>query len=259
MKLSFVSKTTLNQSIEANKLKYYFAFFVVGLLNKSGVAMVLTAAEGLADDFNMESEMALILFCITLVGVASRFLTGVICIKIKHTRRICICAALTIISFLTIFVACYYGDKTKNNHFFYLVVGAGTLTGIAESVGEITIVGFLHGFPSSLISEVSSGTGFGGVFATLTLLGASSMGISNTVFFLATSPLILLYAYSFYWIDRQKRTYKYKSELEEPMLPNNKSTDYNDEEYEAESLRDTSVDSIIDIDEQTQNNKKLSI
>lgn len=209
MEGKFESQQTLNERVDQHKCQFFLAFFIIGVLNKSGVAIVMTAAEGLSDKFGMQSQMALILLGIQTVGVLTRFLNGVICIKIKHTKRIVLVGILTMTAFLIISAVCFLGEEQHDKNLFYCAVLASSLVGVAESTGETTIVGFLHGFPTKLISEVSSGTGFGGVFATMTLLLARSLGISDGWFFLLNSPLILVYVYCFFWVDTQKSKYKF--------------------------------------------------
>jgi hypothetical protein len=40
-------------------------------------------------------------------------------------------------------------------------------------------MGFLKGYPSNMIGDLSTGTGFAGIFATFTLLGAKAVGLSD--------------------------------------------------------------------------------
>ena len=81
-----------------------------------------------------------------------------------------------------------------------MAVFAAAMTGAAESLGETAIIGFLNDFPSYFISEVSSGLGFGGVFATVILLWAKALGFSIQTIFFVCSPVILIYFFTFKWI-----------------------------------------------------------
>ena len=88
-------------------------------------------------------------------------------------------------------------------------------------------LGFLKGYPSYMIGDVSCGTGFAGIFATTTLLSCKALGISNQAIFLAEAPSILLYFFAFKWLVDQKKKYRF--------IPEQDGTE-NDESTEVESL-----------------------
>lgn len=88
-------------------------------------------------------------------------------------------------------------------------------------------LGFLKGYPSYMIGDVSCGTGFAGIFATTTLLSCKALGISNEAIFLAEAPSILLYFFAFKWLVDQKKKYRF--------VPEQDGTE-TDESTEVESL-----------------------
>ena len=67
----------------------------------------------------------------------------------------------------------------------------------------------MKGFPSELVGDVSCGTGFAGMFATFTFLGAKAIGLKNYVIFFVEMPTALVYYFSFKWLEDQKRMYPY--------------------------------------------------
>ena len=82
----------------------------------------------------------------------------------------------TFLSFIGIAIACFY-DKLPG--MFWLAVASSIFQGVSCSFGEAVFLGFLKGFPSAMISDVSVGTGFAGILATLTLMLARGVGLSN--------------------------------------------------------------------------------
>ena len=70
-------------------------------------------------------------------------------------------------------------------------------------------LGFLKGYPSELIGDVSTGTGFAGIFATGTLLGSKAIGISSQYLFFMEMPTIIIYFCAFKWLCDQKKLYKF--------------------------------------------------
>lgn len=71
------------------------------------------------------------------------------------------------------------------------------LIGIAHSFGEAVFLGFLKGFPSYTIGDVSVGTGFSGIFATGSLLFAKWIGMSNQTLFFIETPSIIIFYFAF--------------------------------------------------------------
>jgi len=59
---------------------------------------------------------------------------------------------------------------------------------------------------------LSAGTGFAGIFGTSTLLicKSSLLNISNQTLFIVETPTIILYFFSFIWLDSQKKKYSSK-------------------------------------------------
>ena len=93
-----------------------------------------------------------------------------------------------------------------------MAVFASIFTGISQSFGEAVFLGFLKGFPSYMIGDVSCGTGFAGIFATSTLLSCKALGISNEAIFLAEAPSIVLYFFAFKWLVDQKKKHRFVPE-----------------------------------------------
>ena len=73
-------------------------------------------------------------------------------------------------SLLLIAFSAFMSTKPNSNGYFWLAVIASVLTGMSSGMGEATFLGFLKGFPTELVGDVSSGTGFAGISGTLTLL-----------------------------------------------------------------------------------------
>ena len=111
-----------------------------------------------------------------LFGASSRLVNGACCVNIKHITRAGIVTIFTSASFLMIAIACM---NEEHQIFFVVAIAASIFQGISQSFGEAVFLGFLKGFPHDLVGDVSTGTGFAGIFATGTLLGAKAIGISN--------------------------------------------------------------------------------
>ena len=137
----------------------------------------------------------------TSISICTRYANGSFLVNIPHLIRIRIVSVLQFASFMGIAIASFY-----SNHeiMFYLALFASVLTGISCGMGEATFLGFLKGFPSHTVGYVSSGTGFAGIFGTLTLLLLQSINLSNQAIFLIVTPTVCIYFAAFSWLNKQK-------------------------------------------------------
>ena len=89
-----------------------------------------------------------------------------------------------------------------NQNFFWVAIGASVFTGVAQGLGEAAFLGFLKGFPSILVGDVSSGTGFAGVFGNLMLLGLKAAGLKNQAIYFIATPTMVVYQAAYLWLAR---------------------------------------------------------
>ena len=155
--------------------------------------------------------MGYFLFFMIFFGAASRVVNGNCCVNVAHTTRILIVTIFTIISFLFIAIACMH-EESHSVFYFWVAVVASVFTGIAHSFGEAVFCGFLKGFPSHMIGDVSVGTGFSGIFATGTLLFAKWMRVPNQTLFFIETPSMIIFYFAFHWLDKMRRIYPYIKE-----------------------------------------------
>ena len=92
--------------------------------------------------------------------------------------------------------------------FFWVAVASSIFNGISQSFGEAVTLGFLKGFPSGMVGDFSSGTGFSGIFATFSLLGSKAIGMESQTLFFIEIPTIFIWFGSFWWLIQQKKKYR---------------------------------------------------
>ena len=117
-----------------------------------------------------------------LAGALARYANGLCCINFTHLYRARIVTFLYIASFACIAIA---SMNTEIEFFFYLALFASVSIGIASNLSESVSLGFLKGFPTTLISDFGSGSGFAGLYASIYLLVMRSMGINDAFIFLS--------------------------------------------------------------------------
>ena len=65
-----------------------------------------------------------------------------------------------------------------------------------------------------MLGDVSTGTGFAGILATFTLVGARAAKLSNQALLLIEAPTAFAYFYCFKWLDLQTRKYAHRPDAE---------------------------------------------
>ena len=95
-----------------------------------------------------------------------------------------------------------------------MAVASSIFQGVSQSFGEAVFLGFLKGFPSEMLGDVSTGTGFAGILATFTLVGARAAKLSNQALLLIEAPTAFAYFYCFKWLDVQTRKYRHVPDAE---------------------------------------------
>ena len=96
---------------------------------------------------------------------------------------------------------------------FWVAVASSIFQGVSQSFGEAVFLGFLKGFPSHMIGDVSTGTGFAGILATFTLVFARAVGLTNQALLLIEAPTAFAYFFCFKWLEVQTRKYEYVPEV----------------------------------------------
>lgn len=180
--------------IDANSCKYFIALFLVGIFNNNGYVLVQAGSKSIADAFEKKDLMASFQFAMTSISICTRYANGSFLVNIPHLKRIKIVSIFQFVSFVGIAAASYYSSNEK---MFYLALFASVLTGVATGMGEATFLGFLKGFPSKTVGYVSSGTGFAGIFGTLSLLVLQGINLSNQAIFLIATPTVFIYFAAF--------------------------------------------------------------
>ena len=129
-----------------------------------------------------------------LSGVITRYVNGACCVNISHKTRIIMVTMLSVLSFVSIAMASRF---SKHIIFFYIALFASVLMGVASSLGEACVLGFLKAFPLNMISDFGSGTGFAGPFATLSLLTMRANGIADSKIFCIQMTFMFVFYFCF--------------------------------------------------------------
>ena len=141
--------------------------------------------------------MGLFLFFMIIFGASSRLVNGACCVNVRHLTRIAIVTCFTLFSFFMI----AFSEMNKDiPWWFWVAVASSIFNGISQSFGEAVFLGFLKGYPSGLVGDVSAGTGFAGPFASGTLLLSKYFGMSSELLMFLEVPTIFVYFFAFKWL-----------------------------------------------------------
>jgi len=119
-----------------------------------------------------------------------------------YFTRIKMLSTLIVVSLLLVAFASYY----ESQYSFAITVLGVVLVGAQQSIGECTIMGFIHLFPSRMVGYFSSGTGLAGIFGSLYFLVLPAFGIGVTGISLIALLNVLPFGYAFkkLYLDRQE-------------------------------------------------------
>lgn len=214
--------------MELHRKRYFWAFYAIGVINNNGYTLIQAASSDLAKIYNQQKLMGLFLFLMSGFGVSFKLLHGVKCVNIPHMARAWFFIISTTVSFV-LFV-CITVSPNRSLVLFYLALLASVLQGCATAFGESLFMGFLKGFPSYLVGDVSAGTGLSGILAAGTLFIVDTFNIKFWQLFILELPTVVIYFWAFKWLVKQKETYQYiaENQAETPEVAPNQSLSIKD-------------------------------
>jgi len=190
----------IHEDYQKNKVKYFFVLFVLGLLNNTGSVLVNSSAQEIAKSFNKENLMALFQFCLILFGTTIKFLNSRFLLKIKHTKRIFLALSMSLSAYIILAIS----TRSQESWGFYTALLGALLMGGANSLGEITNLGFMKGFAPDILLGWSSGTGFAGVFGAGVNLLLRYFHFDDFFIFLVMTPTFFIYWFGFNWMKNRR-------------------------------------------------------
>ncbi|KAL4490884.1 hypothetical protein ABPG72_008620 [Tetrahymena utriculariae] len=199
------TKDDLELNVEQNEKMYLFMLFLIGIINNTGYVLVGTAAQDIANKFDMKNFMTLFQLSLIVLSGVMRSINSKFFIKISHKKRIFVCIVLSIGAFIII----AFSSKANGKWGFYTCLVGSVMCGTMQAFGESVMLGYLKVFPSRLVAGWSSGTGFAGPFGSGLLLVLKAVNLDLYIIFLIMIPIEASYWLCFLWYDnRKKRFYK---------------------------------------------------
>lgn len=120
-------------------------------------------------------------------------------IRTRHITRIGIASGFFLLGFCLLAICCSYSE---NVICFYFALVASVFFGVASSLGESTILGFLRNMPCQSIGYYGSGTGLAGISGAFLFMFMTALGLSSSAIFTIIAPTTIVYFITFMWLDR---------------------------------------------------------
>ena len=149
----------------------------------------------MAIEFGQENLMTFYSSALVIFALILCFLNSGILLTIRHKYKIWATIAIWIMAIVFFVLA----EKYK---IFILTIIASILVGLATNLGQLTTIGFMKCFPPIIVSGLSSGTGMGGVLASIIYLVFKHLDISITKTLLSMIFFYPVYAICFHMVTR---------------------------------------------------------
>lgn len=161
----------------------------LGLLNNASFCIVLAAAQNLATSFQAEDLMTLFNLALLLAGVSGTLINAKF--LLRYTPRVRVIALLLLMTSAYLLVA--FSTLSPNRTGFVIALIGSLLAGMAQSIGECTIVSCCKSFPSQVLAGWGAGTGLAGLVGTGVYLALINFGVTNAIVFVCLAPTSVVY------------------------------------------------------------------
>lgn len=203
-------------------------FFLLGLLNNLGYVLVWVSSGDLSSSLNQPNLVSLYLLVMQIQGLLTRLCHMKFCIKTNYKLKFIIIAFLSTAGYLSFFFILnntdYDHKSSLKSSFFYSLIPT-MLLGSVQTLGEVSIVGYLKKYPSTWINSFSSGTGLAGALgATIKIIFVLSESKSSIMWLIMSATGFI------YFISYIIAEGFYNSDIEDKKLSEEENTNDNKNE-----------------------------
>ena len=184
-----MDKKDLKKNFYKDKIifKQKISFFLLSLINNYTYVLVLSASNSLAEKFNSKKYMSLFTTFLTIFSIIAIFINSLYLIKLTYKKRFTICFLIQSLGISIVILS------ILKNQFIICLFGASFI-GVGNSLGTLTIQGFLQNFDESVFYGFTAGTGLAGIFGSFFYTVMKIFGF-NDLFIL----IILLFSFVGYF------------------------------------------------------------
>ena len=230
-----ISKKKVKSNHKKIKIKQYIifiCFIFLGFINHLGYYLIITSSQQFATKLGNESLIACYPLALIIFSSLSRLINSKYFINISYYIRVICLSLYFFLGYITLFFILQNSNIRKNNNFaFWLTMIPTTIIGTGESLGEVTILGYIGTFRGNYISGWNIGAALAGVCGSLLSLLFKRLNTNLTYVYLFLSPVPVLFLFIFMFINcfgsKEKKSNsqkkKYYKAFEKKIEINNKN------------------------------------
>ncbi|GAM26428.1 hypothetical protein SAMD00019534_096030, partial [Acytostelium subglobosum LB1] len=172
-------------------MRNWLAFHFLGNINNFSYCVVNAAGQSLADFFNNQKNIGLILWANIAFGFVARLLNTFALESVSSKPKIFVNCLIFAAGLIGVALSVYVN--------FWFCLACIALIGIASSFGESVMLVHLRQYPSDLVNGWASGTGVAGVCGSLFYIALSGLAhLQNQTIFLIILPTVAMYGLLFF-------------------------------------------------------------
>ena len=201
------SKKSVNieniQIIKYKKVILFICFTILGFLNHLGFYLIMTSSQHFAIKLGNENLIAFYPLALILFSSFSRVLNSKYFINLSYFIRLIFLSFLFFIGYISLFTILSIKKIRKNNNLTFWLTMIPTITvGMGESLGEVTILGYIGTFKiNNYLSGWVIGGSLAGVFGSVLSLLFKKLDTNLNIIYLFLSTIPILYFFIFLFIN----------------------------------------------------------
>ena len=180
------------------KLLMFSCFTLLGFINHIGYYLILTSSQQFATNLGNESLIAFYPLALIFFNSFTRIMNSKYFINISYFIRVIFLALYFCTGFIAMFfILNYMTNSSKSNAAFWLTMIPAIIMGTGESLGEVTILGYISTFKGNYVSGFNIGSSLAGVSGSLLslLLKKFKINLKNIYLFLALFAVLYLFVF----------------------------------------------------------------
>ena len=194
------------------KLLMFSCFTLLGFINHIGYYLILTSSQQFATNLGNESLISFYPLALIFFNSFTRIMNSKYFINISYFIRVIFLSLYFCTGFISMFfILNYMTDSNKSKSAFWLTMIPAIIMGTGESLGEVTILGYISTFKGNYVSGFNIGSSLAGVSGSLLSLfiKKSKVNLKNIYLFLALFAVLYLFIFMITICGyKEKKNYK---------------------------------------------------
>ena len=205
------------ENIQVKEFKFirlimFSCFIFLGFINHIGYYLILTSSQQFASKLGNESLIALYPLALIFFNSFTRIMNSKYFINISYFIRVIFLSLYFCTGFISMFfILNKMADSKNNNTGFWLTMIPAIILGTGESLGEVTILGYIATFKGNYVSGFNVGSSLAGVSGSLLslLIKKFDINLKNVYLFLTLFAVLYLFVFMITICGyKEKKNYK---------------------------------------------------